>query len=196
MRRIAAIEFTHALQNFAKGWLAAFLDRREIGAAPERLSARREKHRERPTRAFTHRLQRAHVDCIDVGPLFSIDLDVDEMSIHERGRVGILEALACHDVAPVTGCIADAEEDRLRFPLSERESRVAPREPLHGIRAVLPQVRALFVRECVHHPGRACAACAGSARGRRGRRAAGGSWTPALAARARLSRARAVALPR
>src|SRR3712207_7355348 len=49
---------------------------------------------------------------VEVGPLLAVDLDRDEVRVEERRRLGILERLALHDVAPVAGRVADRQEDR------------------------------------------------------------------------------------
>ncbi len=97
--------------------VARFL--REIGAAPDRFAFGRQEHRQRPPALLSHRLQRRHIDGVDVRPLFAVDLDVDEEPVHDLGRGRVFEAFMGHDMAPMTGRIADGEKDRsvqaLRF---------------------------------------------------------------------------------
>ena len=49
--------------------------RREIGAAVKRLQVRRQPHAHRPTTRTGCRLNERHVHAVDVGALFTIDLD-------------------------------------------------------------------------------------------------------------------------
>ena len=72
-------------------------------------------------------LGREHVDLVEVGPLFAVDLDVDEVLVHERAAIaGIRERLALHHVAPVAGRVADREEDRLVLGLARWPAPPAP----------------------------------------------------------------------
>ena len=82
---------------------------REIGAGEERQQRRRvEKDGERPTaRLVRQQLVAELVDAIEVGSLLAIHLDVHEVLVHHRRRRLVLERLVGHDVAPVTGRVAD-----------------------------------------------------------------------------------------
>ena len=129
---------------------------REIGAAPDRLAAGRQEHGQRPAALLAERMQRRHVDLVDVGTLLAVDLDVDEQAVHHRrGRV-VLEALVGHDVAPVAGGVADREQDRLVVARGLGERRLAPRAPVDRVVLVLEQVRARLVAEQVfgHRTGK------------------------------------------
>ena len=127
-------------------------DRREVGAAVERPALGREEHRHRPAAAAGQRLDRAHVDLVEVGPLFAVDLDRDEALVQE-GRGGlVLEGLALHDVAPVARRVADRQEDRPVEELRPGERVGTPREPIDGVVGVLEQVRAGLVRQPVRVP--------------------------------------------
>ena len=64
---------------------------------------------------------------------------------------GVFEGLALHDVAPVAGGVADAEEDGLVFRAGFFEGFGAPREPVDGIVGVLEEVGAGLVGESVGH---------------------------------------------
>ena len=90
---------------------------RPIGAAEHRLAVGREKHGERPAALLAERVQRAHVDVVDVRPLLAVDLDVDEQRVHEARRFRVLERLVRHHMAPVAGGVADREQDRTVAPL-------------------------------------------------------------------------------
>ncbi len=87
--------------------------RREIGAAVEGLQVRRQPHAHRPPAGAGGGLHERHVDAIDVGPLFAIDLDRNEEVVEHAGHPDALERLPLHHVAPVTGGVADGEKDRL-----------------------------------------------------------------------------------
>jgi hypothetical protein len=122
---------------------------REVRAAVERLAPRRQKDGHRPAAVASHRLDGVHVDRVDVGPLFAIDLDVDESLVHEsRGRL-VLEAFMLHDVAPVARRIADAQQDRLVFGARSGQRFLAPGIPVHRIVGMLQQIWTGFVDQAV-----------------------------------------------
>jgi hypothetical protein len=55
-------------------------------------------------------MQGIHVDLINVGTFFAVDLDIDEKLVHHpRGRL-ILKRFMCHNVAPVTGGVTDRQQ--------------------------------------------------------------------------------------
>ena len=115
---------------------------RKIRAAPERFAGRRQEHGQRPTARLIQGVKRRHVDLVDVGALFTVDLDVDEEFVHHRGDTGIFEALMRHDVAPVAGRVTDGEQDRLVESPCFRERRLSPHPPVDRIVLMLEQVGA------------------------------------------------------
>ena len=125
---------------------------REVGAAEERLAVRCEEDGHRPAAVAGQSDDGVHVDRVEVGPLLAVDLDVDEVLVHHRGRRLVLEGLALHDVAPVAGGVADREQDRPVLGPRALERLLAPRVPVHGVLRVLEQVRARLLREAVRHP--------------------------------------------
>ena len=86
-------------------------------------------------------MQRIHVDLVDVGPLFAIDFDVDEQLVHHARGGFVLEAFVRHDMAPVTRCVADRQQDRPIAALGLGERVRSPRPPVHRIMLVLQQIR-------------------------------------------------------
>ena len=83
--------------------------------------------------------------------MFPVDFYADEMFVEEIGSGGILEGFVCHDVAPVTGRIANTEEDWLVFPPGFLECGRIPGIPVHRVAGVLAQVRGKRVGEVVGH---------------------------------------------
>ena len=123
---------------------------REVRAGEERATVGRAHHRHRPAALAGHGLGGLHVDVVDVGSLLAVDLHVHEVPVHDRGDVGVLEALVGHHVAPVARRVADRQQDR-HVALGRRgEGLVAPRVPVDRVVGVLPQVRAGLVGESVH----------------------------------------------
>ena len=62
--------------------------RREVGAAEEGAAVGRQEHRHRPSALAGHGLHGVHVDGVDVGSFFAVDLDADEPLVHQRGGRG------------------------------------------------------------------------------------------------------------
>ena len=119
--------------------------RREVGARVERLAVGREEHGHRPAAVPRHRLRGLHVDRVDVGTLLAVHLDADEVFIHEGSRRLILERLALHDVAPMAGRVANAQQDRPCFRPRAGERGVTPGIPVHGVMRVLEEIGAGLV---------------------------------------------------
>jgi hypothetical protein len=63
----------------------------EICAAEEGLALRRAEDGHRPAAVTGHCLGGFHVDRVDVGALLTVDLDIDEVVVHQAGRLGVLE---------------------------------------------------------------------------------------------------------
>ena len=124
---------------------------RKIGAGVERpLIVVHQKHRQRPATAATaEHLLCQLVELVDVRPLFAIDLDIDEALVHERRRGFILEGFVRHYVAPVTGGIADREQNGFVLAPRQRQRLLTPGVPVHGVASVLTQVGAGFARQTV-----------------------------------------------
>ena len=50
---------------------------------------------------FPHHAEGGLVYGIYVGPLFAVDLDVDEQLVHDRGGAAFLETFVGHNMTPV-----------------------------------------------------------------------------------------------
>ena len=124
---------------------------RVVGAAVERPPVGRQEDRHRPAAAAGHRLDRGHVDLVEVGALLAIDLDRDEPVVQVAGGRLVLERLAFHHVAPVAGRVADRQEDRPVEELRAGERVGAPREPVDRVVRVLEEVRAGLSGEAIGH---------------------------------------------
>ena len=125
---------------------------RKIRPAEERLAFRGEPHAHGPSAAPRQLLDRAHVDGVDVGTLFSIDLDRDVVHVQKGRDLLVLERFGLHDVAPVAGGISDRQKHRPPQTPRLRERLVAPRIPVDGIVRVLEQVGTRLERQPVREP--------------------------------------------
>ena len=148
---LLAPDLADAVQHVRQARPAVARFRWEVGAAPERLAGGREEHGERPAALLAEQGQGMLVDLVEVGPLLAIDLDVDEVAVHQGGDLGVLEALVRHHMAPVAGGIADRKEDRLVLLPGGGECGLVPRLPVHRVVLVLEQVRAGGFGEAVAH---------------------------------------------
>ena len=123
--------------------------RRKISAAVERFQIRRQKNIHGPAAGAGRGLHEGHVNLVHVRPLLAVHLDADEVFVEIRADLFVLKRFAFHDVAPMAGRVADAQEDGLVFAAGFRERLVVPREPVHGIVRVLEEVGGFFARETV-----------------------------------------------
>ncbi len=127
--------------------------RREVGAAVEGRLVRGEEDVERPAALARHGLHGFHGDRVDVRALLPVHLHADEVLVHERRDLRILEALALHDVAPVAGGVADGHQERPILLARPRERLGPPGQPVHGVPRVLEQVRRGLPGQRVGHGG-------------------------------------------
>ena len=142
-------ELVDLLQDLQKAWPPVAAVRREIGPPEERLELRREKHVQGPAALAARGLDKGHVDLVHVRPLLAVHLDADEVRVEERRDLGAFEGLAFHDVAPMAGRVADAQEDGPVLLARPGEGFLAPRIPVHRVVLVLEQVGRFLAREPV-----------------------------------------------
>ena len=138
-------------QKFRESRQSVRRDGREVGAAVKRLQGGGQEDRHGPATLAGHGGHGRHVQAVQVGTFLPVDLDADEMVVEQRGGGGILEGFVRHDVAPVAGGIADAQEDGFLFPDGFGVSFRAPRIPVDRVIGVLAQVRGEGVGEVVGH---------------------------------------------
>ena len=124
---------------------------REVRAGVERDGLGRQERVQRPAAVAGHRLHRVHVDRVDVRALLAVDLHAHEALVHERRRLGVLEGLALHHVAPVAGRVADRDQQRPVELARAAQRLLAPREPVDRVLRVLEQVGGRLVGESVRH---------------------------------------------
>ena len=147
--RAAFVGFRCRHQHARKSRHPLAIDRRKIGAAEKRLRLGREEHRQRPSAAPGDHLHRFHIDVVEVGALLAIDLDGDEILVHQARDAFVLERLALHHVAPMARRISDRQQDGFVFRFGARERLLAPRIPIDGIVGVLAQIGALLVDQSI-----------------------------------------------
>ena len=137
------------LQHLKETGPAILVFWRPVSAPVERFQVGRKENIQRPAALADHRLDEGHVDLVDVGTLFAVHLDAHEVGIEIAGHLVVLEGFAFHDVAPMAGRVADAQEDGLVLPVRLGKSFLAPRIPVHRVMLVLKQVRGLLMRQAV-----------------------------------------------
>ena len=141
----------HGQQQPGEAGHVGVVHRREVGAAVEGTAVGGQEHRHGPAAAACEHLDGLHVDGVQVGPLLPVDLYADEVGVHQRRNVLVLEGLPFHNVAPVAGRIADAQQDGLVLGLGPLQGLLAPGVPVHGIIGVLQEVGAGLVNQAVGH---------------------------------------------
>lgn len=149
---------------------------REVGPEVEGLGVGGQEHRHGPPALPGGGLHGLHVDGVDVGALFAVDLDVDEVFVHVGGDEFVFEALGREDMTPMTRRVTNAEQYG-HAPLPRlREGLRGPGPPVDGIVGMLEQVRGGLVRKAIRHAAypapRACLASQTGA----GVRARAGPW--------------------
>ena len=111
LRRLLAKEPRNFLQDVDESRTSEAGLFRKISTAPHRFGPWRQKHGQRPAALLSQEMQRIHVDLIDVGPFFAVNLDVDEQLVHHPGSRFILEQLMRHHVAPMARRVTNREKD-------------------------------------------------------------------------------------
>ena len=135
------------LEHILKPRPAVGIRRWKIGATPEGLAAGIEEHGQRPSALFAEKGEGRLIYLVDIGPFLPVHLDIDKEIIHQRRGLLILEAFVGHHMAPVTGGIADAEQDRLALFLRKRQRFRTPGLPMHRIVLMLEKIGACFRAE-------------------------------------------------
>ena len=97
----------------------------------------REENGHRPSTLPCERLHRLHIDVVDVWTLFAVYLYRNKMLVHEGRDILVLEGFALHDMAPVAGRIANAEQNRFIFPFCLFQGFLAPGIPIYRVVCVL-----------------------------------------------------------
>ena len=132
-------------------WPVVSIFGRKVCASKNRLAIRQEKDGQRPAAAARHHLNGAHIDLVEVRPFLSVDLDVNEVLVHDLRDRRVLEGLVFHHMAPVTGGVSDAQQDQLVFFRRALQRLCTPGIPIHRIMSVLQKIRTSFVDEPVGH---------------------------------------------
>ena len=115
----------------------AAADLGEIRPGKKRLLIRCHKDAGRPAAAAREGQTHAHIDAVNVRALLFVNLNGDKMTVQERSDLRVLKALPRHDVAPVTGAVADAQEHRLVLLPRQRKGLLRPGIPVNRIVRVL-----------------------------------------------------------
>ena len=111
---------------------------RKVRAAVERFGIWCEENRHRPPAVTRHSLHGCHINFIDVGAFFPVDLYGDVVCVEQLSDLLIFEGLVLHHMAPVAGSVADGKKDRDIQFLRKRKGFFAPRPPGHRVMGMLP----------------------------------------------------------
>ena len=121
-----------------------------VGAAIEGPSIGQQEDGHGPAALPGDGLHSLHVDIVDIGAFFAVDLDVDEERVHHLGGRGVFKAFMRHDVAPVAGAVTDAEQDGFVLRARHTEGFLAPGVPVDRVIGMLQEVGAAFGFQAVH----------------------------------------------
>ncbi len=91
------------------------------------------------------------VDLVEIGTLFAVHLDIDEVFVHHGGDGFILERFVRHHMAPVAGGIADGKQDGFVLIARELQRLGTPRMPVHRVVGMLQKIGTGFVDEVIGH---------------------------------------------
>jgi hypothetical protein len=86
---------------------------------------------------FEHHLHKGHVHFVNVGSLFSVYFDVDEVFIHYLGNFFIFKRFVFHHMTPMTSWIAHREEYQFVLLLSFIKCLLTPWVPEINIYYIL-----------------------------------------------------------
>ena len=139
----------HRREDFPERGMPWSVCRRVVRAGIEGFPVGGEEHGHRPAATTRERLDRVHVDAIDIGPFLAIDLDVDEVAVHHFGDVRVLERLVRHDVTPVARGISHGQQDGQIASARLGKRFLTPLEPVNRVAGVLEQVGTGGVTEAV-----------------------------------------------
>src|SRR5438132_11321950 len=146
-----SIRVSYGLENAQKSGPVVSIIRWKIRASKDRLAGWQQENRQWPAAAARHHLYCSHVDLIKIRTFLAINFDAYEVVIHDLRYRGIFEGFMFHYMTPVTGGIADAQQDQLVFFCCFIERFCTPREPVDRIVGMLQKIRASFVDEPVRH---------------------------------------------
>ncbi len=110
----------------------------EVGACEKRVLVWGQEYSHGPASlAVIHGYCGLHVDFVQIGPFFSIDLDTHKVVVHQFGDGLVLERFPFHDMAPVAGGIADREQDGTILLLRECQRLRPPGVPIYRVVGML-----------------------------------------------------------
>ena len=141
----------HRLQNLAKRGQAVARLRRIVGARVKGAAIGPAKSSERPAAVALQPQQRIHVEPVHIGPLLAVHLDADEVRVHQRRRLFILEGFALHHMAPVAGAVANGDQQRPLLRPRAGQRLFAPGVPVHRVVHMLAQIGAALSSQPVRH---------------------------------------------
>ena len=90
-----------------------------------------------------------HVNGVEIGAFFPVDLDIDEQLVHHGRDAVIFKTFMGHDMAPVARRIADRQQNRLVLGLGACQRIWPPGVPVHRVMGVLQQIGTGFAGEAV-----------------------------------------------
>ena len=122
-----------------------------IGSGEEGKLFRGHDNGEGPAAAAGESLAGFHIYTVHIRALFPVHLHWNKISVQKRSHLLVLKALPGHYMAPVTGGIAYRQENGLVLTGGPVESFLSPRQPIHRIFRMLPEIGGFFLDQTVAH---------------------------------------------
>ena len=116
-----------------------------IGAGKEGQLLRRHDDGQGPAAVAGEGHTHLHIHAVHIGPLLPVHLHRHIVAVQQRRHLLILKALMGHHMAPVTGGIADGQEDGLVLLLCLVKCFRPPGQPVHRVFTVLAQIGGTFL---------------------------------------------------
>ena len=117
----------------------------DIGAGEEGQPVRRHDDGQGPAAVAGEGHTHLHIHAVHIGPLLPVHLHRHIVAVQQRRHLLILKALMGHHMAPVTGGIADGQEDGLVLLLRLVKCFRPPGQPVHRVFTVLAQIGGTFL---------------------------------------------------
>ena len=115
---------------------------RKIRAGKEGLVIRCHKNAGGPAAASGKGLTERHIDAVNIRSFLLVHLDGDKVPIEKFRDFPIFKAFVRHHMTPMTGAVANTEENGLILLTGFLESLGTPGIPVHRIVCVLEQIGA------------------------------------------------------
>jgi hypothetical protein len=92
------------------------------------------------------------VKLIDLGSFFAVDLDANEVPVHEVSNPGFIKTLPGHDMAPVARGVTYGNKYGDVATACLGKSLRTPRPPINGLVGMLAKIMTALASKTIGHP--------------------------------------------